>query len=484
MKRHSSISNKRIVTIILSLIVSVILLITACFIFMHTKEKHLDDVQREALQQLKENKGRYFENRIILSNTTSDEATLLADLLDADVRINADGNYAVLDLKDGMTIQSVYEDDKFKSYISKMSQDHKIYLSELTDDKAEKLMPVATAPSFDRNDPEYSNQLYLNYLNIGSSWNQVQGGGITVAIIDTDIDTDNPDFSGRISDKSYNAATDKRICDFDISVIEDKQGHGTSVAAVIGANADDGVGIAGISPQSELLIIKTDADENEPGILSESAVSLAIYYAIECDVDVINMSFGVTLPINPFNKAIKLAYDSDIVCVASAGNDSTASITWPAADDHVIGVGALAEDSFTIADYSNYGENVDIVAPGTAYTIELYEDKETKEILFRYANKNGTSFAAPMVSAAVALHKCQTRYQRFDLIEEMLHISSFDLGDLGPDWYYGYGSLDIGTLILGDVGTITFNYLSDELENTTQKFIRGKTLQNIPIPER
>ncbi len=482
MKQKSRLARKITISVLSALLI-VTSLICAHFIALHIQDWQWTDTQKDAIQSLEDQKGKYFENRIILADTTKKEAEALALLLDADLRMNADENYAILDLKDEMTIQSVYEDEQFKPYIGKMSPDRKIHLAELNEELGTAL-PTVTRPTVERNDAEYANQTYLDYLNVGEVWNHTQGNGITVAVIDTGIDTDNPDFIGRISNRSYNAATDKRVCDYDMSIIEDIQGHGTAVAAVIGANADDGIGVTGIAPGVELLIIKTDAIEDEPGVLSEGAITLAIYYAIECDVDVINMSFGITIPTNPYREELKLAYDSDIICIASAGNDSTAGITWPAADEHVIGVGALAEGSFELASYSNYGENVDMVAPGTAYTIELYEDEETHEILYRYANKQGTSFSAPMVTAAVALHMTQNFYPRFEDVEEMLQISSFDLGDLGADWYFGYGVLDIGTLIMGDVGTITFNYLSDELENTTQKFIRGKALQNVPIPER
>ena len=57
--------------------------------------------------------------------------------------------------------------------------------------------------------------------------------------------------------------------------------------------------------------------------------------------------------------------NNDIICVAAAGNDGTSRISYPAADPHVISVGALADNSWELADYSNYGENTDVVAPGT-----------------------------------------------------------------------------------------------------------------------
>jgi len=191
-------------------------------------------------------------------------------------------------------------------------------------------------------------------------------------------------------------------------------------------------------------------------------------------VDVVNMSFGST-GINPFAAATRLAVDSDVICVAAAGNDATAQLTYPAADENVIGVGALADNGWELASYSNYGENSDIVAPGTVYTAAMGGG---------YKTINGTSFASPIVAAAVALYKQQNKYCEFADVVEMLQASSYDLGDLGDDWYFGYGALDINALLCEERGTVTFNYLTDEIETTTQVFIRNHTLQNIPEPER
>ena len=89
------------------------------------------------------------------------------------------------------------------------------------------------------------------------------GAGRTVAIIDTGIDTDHPEFAGRISEYSYNATEDKIIKDYDNdwSLIEDEQGHGTAVAGVIAA-AMDGSGTVGISPNVTIIVIKAECDAN------------------------------------------------------------------------------------------------------------------------------------------------------------------------------------------------------------------------------
>lgn len=86
----------------------------------------------------------------------------------------------------------------------------------------------------------------------------------------------------------------------------------------------------------------------------------------------INMSFGSYQDV--YSKYTQLAVDSDIICVAAAGNDGSNMPVYPASLDSVIAVGAYDTDNETITDYSNYGENVDVLAPGTTYTTAIGED--------------------------------------------------------------------------------------------------------------
>lgn len=259
---------------------------------------------------------------------------------------------------------------------------------------------------------------------------------------------------------------------YDISVIEDTNGHGTAVAGIIAAQMD-GAGIAGIAPDVELLVIKCESDE--AGEFKSSAdIVFAIYYAIEMDVDVINMSLGGGGGAD-MEKALQLAVDSDIICVAAAGNGSTDMPHYPAAYDTVIGVGALADGSWEIAGYSNFGINSDIMAPGTALTAAVGGG---------YTYQNGTSISAPMVTAAVALYKVQNEYVTYNELKTELLAAGKDLGDHGEDQLYGFGALDINAFICEEKGIITYDFCTEEIEPTKQVFVRRHTIQTVPEPER
>ena len=140
--------------------------------------------------------------------------------------------------------------------------------------------------------------------------------------------------------------------------------------------------------------------------------------------------------------------------MAAAGNDATSVLMYPAADENVIGVGALADGSYELAGYSNYGDNSDVVAPGTMYTTLMGGT---------YGTINGTSFASPIVAGAIALLKNQSAYMETEEVRELLYASTADIGSLGDDWFFGYGALDVNALVCEERGIVTFDMLTDEV---------------------
>ena len=451
--------------------------LVTCLILHH--ESELDEIQKEAQSELEARRGEYDEKSIVLVDTNLGEAQALAERLNAELRISADGKFARLTLRGDVTIEDVYADHENREFLKEMTPDSQVRVSELEEEQEGDGERVPSRPQYSVSDSDYALQKYLDYLNMGTVWNNTRGQGITVAVIDTGIDTDHPEFAGRISEYSYNATEDKVVKDYlladgsyDWSLIEDEQGHGTSVAGVIAASMNSG-NIVGVAPEATILVIKAEC--NADGTFARSSdLVFGLYYAIEQDVSVVNMSFGSYGP-NIFKAAAQLAYDSDIICIAAAGNDGTATEQFPAADPNVFGIGALEANGWTLASYSNYGDNVNFVAPGTTYTTKMGGE---------YGTVSGTSLASPAVAGVMTLYMARNRYATFDQVEEALYASCYDLGDLGCDWYYGYGAIDASALILESRGKVTFNMMTDELENVEQIFIRDHTLQNIPEPER
>ena len=468
-------SKQKKIWIGIAVTVIAVALVTAGFLLhRERKQQLLEEKRNEAVLELERNAGQYDEQSIVLYETSKAKAEELAELYGAELRITENGRFATLKLPEGTTILDVYAMDESLKYIDEMAADYQVKISELEDEEEENGERLPMRPQYSVLDTDYELQTYLDYLNMGSVWNNYKGNGITVAVIDTGIDTDHPELAGRISEYSYNATEDKIVKDwnYDWSLIEDEQGHGTAVTGVIAASMN-GSGIVGIAPNVNILVIKAECDENGKFARTSDLV-FGLYYAIERDVQVVNMSFGISSPVNPFAEAVQLAYDSDIVCVAAAGNDGTSALCWPAADEKVIGVGALGE-GWKLADYSNYGENINLVAPGSTYTCAMGGG---------YATTQGTSLASPIVAGAIALYMQTDKYTTFDRVTDILYASCYDLGDLGRDWYYGFGALDISAFILEQRGKIIYDMLTDELENEEGVYIQGHALQELPEPER
>jgi len=440
--------------LVLSIFV-VLVLSVFCFNLMPSRQSAVkENLKTELKQELLDNIGEYDESKIVLKGTDKELAEKISQRLNAKLRITKDGGFATLTLRNGETILDVVSNPDNKDIIKYLAIDYKSTIAEVMDnfgeEEEDKHSLQAQAPKYEITDPYYSKQTYLNYLNLNNVWNYTKGENITVAVIDTGIDYTHPEFEGKISEYSYNATYDKIVKDYkdangnpDWSLVKDEVGHGTAVTGVIAAGMNNGIGITGIAPEVTIITIKAECAPNG-SFYNTSDLVFGLYYAIERDVDVINMSFG-GYGANPYEDAALLAVDSDIICVAAAGNDRTAELCYPAADPNVIGVGALADGSFELANYSNFGENSDVVAPGTVYTTKVGGG---------YDYINGTSFASPVTAAVIALQMSRDRWN-WDYYEykdkcDLLFASSYDLGDLGNDWYYGYGAVDVNALILSE----------------------------------
>ena len=481
---------------IVAAILSVLLLAGAAIGIFSYQESRLNDVQQAALELLEEEAGNYNEDVILLQGTSKERAEELAARFGASLRITKNGEFAALTLPEGVTVRDIYEDRENRRLLEELSLDFHVYLAEVEDEGEEEEEDGLFRPNYQVEEPDYHLQTYLDYINIGDVWNSTLGKNadgtkVKVAVIDTGIDTgidtDHPEFYDAegnciISTKSYDASNDKivEMYENDWSIIEDENGHGTAVAGVIAAQMN-GVGITGVAPDVELIVIKCEIDEYTGAFKSSADILFGMYYAIEQDVAVINMSLGGE-EMDIFQTALELAVDSDVVVVAAAGNKAQRGDTskmenccFPAASSLAIGVGALDKNSWKIAPYSNYHDNSDIMAPGTLYVPALGGG---------YTYQDGTSMSAPIVSAAVALYVAQNKYVTFDTVKAEIEAAGRDLGELGEDEEHGFGCLDVNAFILEEKGKITWDYGTEEMPNTTQVFVRSHTVQTVPDPER
>ena len=187
-----------------------------------------------------------------------------------------------------------------------------------------------------------------------AAWDAVKGDPeVVIAVCDTGVDMTHPDLAAKIVSAGHDFAND----DDDAT---DDHWHGTHVAGIAAADTDNSTGIAGVAWKCRILPVKvTDAT----GDGYYSWVIDGIIWATDEGADVINISLGGDFD-DPFlEDACKYAHDHGVVVVASAGND-TAYINYPAAYDSYVLAVAATDYSDEVADFSSFGPEVDVAAPG------------------------------------------------------------------------------------------------------------------------
>jgi subtilisin family serine protease len=341
------------------------------------------------------------------------------------------------------------------------------------------VLPAAAAGSsgFVPDDPLAARQWYLGAIHAFDYWPVLPSdvAPVRVAVIDSGLDVDHPEFLGRVVLAQSFVGGD----------VADKQGHGTFVAGIIGAALDNAQGIAGIAFPAELLIAKVVRSD---GTIAPAEEAKAIRWAADNGAQVINLSLGgLRDPLDPDQDsysrveqaAIAYAYSKGAVIVAAVGNADDAPKTpwhyasYPAALPHVIGVSALAPDGsvpvFSIRD-KVYN---DIAAPGVGIVSTLPRALTANHPTcvdqgysicgppeFRPAD--GTSYAAAQVTAAAALLFAARPTLAPDQVTSLLEHSAVDASaatgclrcPLGRDWYSGWGELDVAAALKALTGPL------------------------------
>jgi uncharacterized repeat protein (TIGR02543 family) len=293
------------------------------------------------------------------------------------------------------------------------------------------------------NDPLSKDQFSLTLMDTPQAWDLTTGNeDVIIAIIDSGIDVFHEEFVGRISPLSYNSASKKVGLDF----VHDTDGHGTMVAGIIAANKDNQKGIAGIVQNSKLMVIK--ASEDGKDTYTDAAIIEAIYYAVENGSNVINISLGGTYANPNTRNAVNYALEQGVIIVAASGNDGNDTPIYPAAFKNTISVGSVKQN-LTLSDFTSFGITLDVVAPG--------DNVLTTYLGNQYYYAFGTSFAAPQVTGVIALMMSYNPQWSAEDIITRVKKTATDLGDFGPDDYYGYGFVNTYDALTLELVEITFD---------------------------
>lgn len=230
------------------------------------------------------------------------------------------------------------------------------------------------------------------YIGDSYAWTAgYQGQGVKVAVIDTGLRESHQDFeSNRIITGKNFVGTENGTAH---TTDNDDDGHGTHVAGIIAATADNGKGGAGIAPKAQISGFCVFAEDES---CDAADILEAIRAAIQGHYDIINMSLGSRFYDADEQKVISEAYESGIAVFASAGNFSTNAANYPAALDGVISVAAIDETGAK-AEFTNYGSTVDLAFPG----VNIYSTLGSGNSSYGYMS--GTSQASPAAAGTAAV---------------------------------------------------------------------------------
>ncbi|TFH22669.1 MAG: hypothetical protein E4H03_07910, partial [Myxococcales bacterium] len=318
----------------------------------------------------------------------------------------------------------------------------------------------------------------LESINVQSAWDVTRGAGVVVAIIDTGIDAIHPEIADRLWTNTAEIAGNGVDDDGNGYVDDtwgwdtydddddptDEFGHGTHVAGTVAAAGNNTTGVVGVAYDATLMTIKAFS---AGGSAEFTHTATAILYATDNGADVINASWGASVPSSLVSDAVEAAAAAGVVFVAAAGNSATDVSTFhPASHPRAISVSAF-DSTDALAFFSNFGVGIDVAAPGggdelptTAFepyrSILSLKSAITSESMAPdalvinglYLRQAGTSMAAPHVAGTAALLLAANPALTAEQVRQALRASSDDVAAPGFDVESGYGRINAGRALL------------------------------------
>jgi len=351
---------------------------------------------------------------------------------------------------------------------------------------------VRSTQAVNPNDPSFATQWALNTVKAVKAWGSYPGqyylatgmtsGRVKVAVLDTGADCTHPDFKNAggtsvsssaggqlnmtLSKADYATTRPSPACTW-----QDDHGHGTHTAGIIGASANNGTGIAGLAYGAELLIYRV-LDQNGTG--SDSAIARGITWAADAGARIISMSLGGIGYSQTLQDAVTYAWRKNALVVAAAGNNNSGSLFFPAGANNAFGV-AATDSADKRASFSNYGDYVDIAAPGVGVysTLPTYTNKFSTN----YGSLSGTSMATPYVAALAALLAAQSPGLAPSAMSRLIQQSAAS-SDATGGWNdkTGYGVIRADDAVNGNLRTAVVGSIVGQVTNATGTPITGATV--------
>jgi thermitase len=290
------------------------------------------------------------------------------------------------------------------------------------------------------NDPRFGELYGMDKIDAPEGWDAAglgafpATGGVKIGIVDTGIDQTHPDLSGQtVACAKSQGLLPIMSGSIQVGSCTDDNDHGSHVAGTIAAKANNGIGVAGVAFNADLVICK--ALGGPLGTGSTADVANCITWVASQGARVISMSLGGGAS-TTLQQAVANAWNNGngAVIVAAAGNDGDATLNYPAAYAEVVSV-AATDSSDARASFSNANADVEIAAPGVNVLSTVRGGG--------YATLSGTSMATPHVSAVAGVLRQLFPSDSAAAIRSRLDAAVNDLGPAGRDASFGFGRLNL-----------------------------------------
>jgi thermitase len=267
------------------------------------------------------------------------------------------------------------------------------------------------------------------------AWNVPTVGGTKVAILDTGVANVHDDIAPQVVGYANFVSADTK--EDPKADPEDKYGHGTHVAGIVAAKANNKIGVAGVCPDCGILDVKV---LNDAGAGSSSVIANGISWAASNGAKVINMSLGQRVSSRTLETAVNNAWNKGVVIVAAAGNAGTQAKIYPGAYPNVIAV-AATDNKDNKASFSTYGKWVDVAAPG----VSVYSTFPNHPFVLGTQNgrhtgydvASGTSMASPIVAGVAALVWSTPAGTANTTVRNKVESTADAISGTGTSWAHG-----------------------------------------------
>ncbi|HAJ91106.1 MAG TPA: peptidase S8 [Gammaproteobacteria bacterium] len=286
--------------------------------------------------------------------------------------------------------------------------------------------PLVPPSAFTPNDPGYPEQWHLSKIQASVAWGVSTGNGVTIAVLDSGVEDSHPDLAGSMVPGWNVVSNNSNTSPIGL--------HGTAVAGAVAATGNNGIGVASIAWRARIMPVRIS--NRSDGWADGGDMADGILWAADHGARVVNISYDIGVASSVINDAAQYLRNKGGLLVMSAGNNNTNN--GSSENPYIINVAATT-DTDARASFSNYGNYIDVSAPGE-HVVTTWENGG-------YGWGDGTSFSSPLAAGVIALIKAANPNLSVNEVETILKNSADDLGASGWDRYFGHGRVNAAVAV-------------------------------------